>query len=201
MDEGNKAKALAHFRRGLQLSGKTGFGGGAERGGKIKPTPGKVTLVSSDDVSFVVDVDVAHMFEVMREMQVDDSEVVPIPGVDGATLGKALEFCEARDDAYAASVHRDKLFGLVSFADKWKCDMLLRVLARRCVRMMMHEYDSVDALKVAFDIRGEFTREELQEAEGRVGRCVRTARLCMTSVARTRDVRSEKKRASAPKMK
>jgi hypothetical protein len=171
MHEGNKAKALAHFRRGLQLSGKTGFGGGAE-----ESTPGKVTLVSSDDVPFVVDVDVAHMFEVMRELQVDDSEVVPIPGVDGATLGKALEFCEAhvasganeaRDDAYAASVHRDMLFGLVSFADKWNCGMLLRVLARRCVRMMMHEYDSVEALKVAFDIRGEFTREELQEAEGR----------------------------------
>ena len=169
MDEGDNAKARAHFRRGLHLSAKSGFGGSRE----IKPTRGKVTLVSSDDVSFVVDVDVAHMFEVMREMQVNDSEVVPIPGVDGATLGKALEFCEAhganeaRDDAYAASVDRDMLFDLVSFADKWNCDMLLRVLARRCVRMMMHEYDSVDALKVAFDIRGEFTREELQEAEGR----------------------------------
>jgi hypothetical protein len=53
MDEGNKAKALAHFRRALQRSEKTGFGGGAREGsGKIKPTPGKVTLVSSDDVSF-----------------------------------------------------------------------------------------------------------------------------------------------------
>jgi hypothetical protein len=123
MHEGNNAKARAHFRRGLHLIGKSSFGG-LEAGREIKPTQGKVTLVSSDDVPFVVDVDVAHMFEVMREMQVDDSEVVPIPGVDGATLGKALEFCEAhvvsganeaRDDAYAASVDRDMLFGLVSF--------------------------------------------------------------------------------------
>jgi hypothetical protein len=76
------------------------------------------------DASSLVDVDVAHMFEVMREMEVNDSEVVPIPGVDGATLGEALEFREAhavsganeaRDDAYAASVDRDMLFGLVSF--------------------------------------------------------------------------------------
>jgi hypothetical protein len=175
MDEGNNAKARAHFRRGLHLSAKTSFGGREfrEAGRETKPTRGKVALVSSDDVPFVVDVDVAHMFEVMREMQVNDSEVVPIPGVDGATLGKALEFCEAhganeaRDDAYAASVDRDMLFDLVSFADKWNCEPLLRVLARRCVRMMMHEYDSVEALKVAFDIRGEFTREELEEAEGR----------------------------------
>jgi hypothetical protein len=177
MDEGNKAKALAHLRRGLQLSEELGFGGGAEGIGKINPTPGKVTLVSSDDASFVVDVDVAHMFDVMREMQVNDSEVVPIPGVDGATLGKALEFCEAhapsrpneaRDDAYAASVRRDMLFRLVRFADKWSCEPLLRVLARRCVRMMMREYDSVGALRVAFgigdEVADEFTEDEMQDA-------------------------------------
>jgi hypothetical protein len=172
LDEGDNAKARAHFRRGIQLSAKSGFGG---RESHEATTQVKVTLLSSDDVSFVVDVDVAHMFAVMREMQVDGSEVVPIPSVDGATLGKALEFCEAhvasganeaRDDAYAASVHRDMLFRLVRFADKWSCEPLLRVLARRCVRIIMEEYDSAEALRAAFGIRDELTEGEMQAAAG-----------------------------------
>ena len=163
--EGNEGKARAHFRRAMHLSERSGFGGRAG---------GRITLLSSDSMQFVVDVDVAHMFEVMREMEVDESEPVPIPDVDGATLGKALEFCEAHassmrpdaawDDTYSANVPRAMLLRLVGFADKWNCELLLRVLTKRVVLIMMEEYGSVDDLRVAFNIRGDFTQEELKEA-------------------------------------
>lgn len=162
-DEENETKARAHFRRGVRLSERSSFGG-------------RVTLVSSDSIPFVVDVDVANMFDVLREMGIDDSEHVPLPSVDGETLGKALEFCEAHapsssmrldkawDDAYSAKLPRRMLFRLLVLADKWSCEMLLRVLAKRVVLVMMEEYYNVDALRSAFHIRGDFTKEELEEA-------------------------------------
>ncbi len=75
LDEGDNAKARAHFRRGLQL--RVRFGG---RESHEASTQVKVTLLSSDDMPFVVDVDVAHMFDVIREMQVDGRRGRPDAG-------------------------------------------------------------------------------------------------------------------------
>ena len=67
----------------------------------------------------------------------------------------------------------------------WNCELLMRVLARRCVRIMMQEYDSVDSLRVAFDIRYEFTEDEMQDAAKRAPRLL--ARLKKESFERHRE--------------
>jgi hypothetical protein len=107
------------------------------------------------------------MLQALKDMEVDDTELVPIPDVDGETLKKALEYCAARaprDDAYAASVPRRLLFKLIHFASKWNCEPLARVLSRKVVHTTMEECDSVGALKRAFDVSGEFGAAEREGA-------------------------------------
>ena len=186
LQQANDTKA--RVRRATSITGLRGYesglryGFGAKFGAGVRPTQGKVTLVSSDGVSFVVDFGVAHMFEVMRAMEVDDTELVPVPDVDGATLQKALEYCEAHaaragragsaadsdtllawDDAYARSVGTAP-FELVGLASQWGCEGLARVLAKNVLLVMMEEYASVGALMRAFDVDGEFTDEVRAEA-------------------------------------
>jgi hypothetical protein len=173
IDDGNKAKARVHLRHRASPGNYAGFGGDG-----VRPTRGKVTLVSSDLVPFVVDVEVAHMFDVMRAMEVDDTELVPVPDVDGPTLEKALEYCKAHapsargywekmlawDEAYARSVGSEMLLDLVDFATKWGCEGLMQVLSKSLLLMMIAEYGSVGALRRAFDVRDDFTENDQDDA-------------------------------------
>ena len=158
--------------------------------GGVGLLPSSVTLLSNDNRRFVVSKEVAYMSVTLRDMEVDETEDVPLMNVDGETLERVLEYCKfyaympcsfARldfDDDYMQRLNDDDdLFKL--FAAAWFLDIkpLSNLLSEKVARRVVTEWNDSDAVKRAFEIDDEFTAQEHDEV-------LRTAGFVRASLAK-----------------
>ena len=146
----------------------------AERLG-IKPTPGKITLLSNDCQPFAIDQEVAYMLETIRNVEAGDDALVPLIAVDGKTLAKALEYCAFnRPSAHRTSVEMhefdglyldsietdDELLQLLECVNYLDNPSMTSLLSKKVALRMVAEWRSVDAVKSAFGVYRDFTDDE-----------------------------------------
>lgn len=134
----------------------------------------EVTIVSSDDVSFKVDKNVAEKSETIRHLIEDTgiSEPIKLPSVDGKILQKILEYAKYHhehpsededvkkwDQEFIPS-HQDELFSIILGANYLDMNSLLDLLCKHVASMIKGK--STEEIRTTFNIKNDFTPEEEQ---------------------------------------
>jgi hypothetical protein len=146
--------------------------------GGVGPAHAQITLVSNDNRQFVISQAVAYMSDMLRYMEVDGTDDVPLMNVDGDTLEKVLEYCQFHahpshgnydanildfDEDYLQRLNDDDLFQLLAAALFLDIKPLLHLLSKKVACRVVTEWHDTDAVKQAFAIDGAFTAHEHDE--------------------------------------
>ncbi|CAL9204827.1 unnamed protein product [Musa hybrid cultivar] len=148
----------------------------AAEGSSSQPKPRKtvVTLVSSDEEKFEVDIAVANQSDMIKNLILDmeddvDEFVVPVLNVTGLVLDKVIQYWEK----HAEAIDRDQLEAFdMAFVDMQK-ELLFQVLiavnfleSRPLLNLLCKTIAdsikdmSVDEVREYFSIESDFTEEE-----------------------------------------
>jgi hypothetical protein len=122
----------------------------------------EVTLVCSDDATFVVDMSVARKFgTVVRMLSGGDQGVVKLSKVRGPALAKVLEFEE--DGLALEGLNNSDLFELTKASSFLEYEALLDAGAKTIADKMVGK--NAEELRAEFGIVNDWTPEELKEME------------------------------------
>jgi S-phase kinase-associated protein 1 len=138
-----------------------------------------VTLISSDDLEYVVDVRAARMSRLLSdylETGLDEDQAIPLPGVDSATLEKVVAYLDAHmndpveqeegeravdyispEDREMLGIsadnslrNRNEIYDLIRAANYMEIPSLLKVSTRAVANSLRGK--SVDQMRVVLDI-------------------------------------------------
>jgi S-phase kinase-associated protein 1 len=122
----------------------------------------QVTLVCSDNATFVVDISVARKFgTVVRMLSGADQGVVELSKVRGPVLAKVLEY-ENRGLALGG-FNNDDLFGITLASRVLEYEDLLNAAAQAIADKMVGK--KAEQLRAEFGIVNDWTPEQLKEVE------------------------------------
>ncbi|KAJ8509792.1 hypothetical protein OPV22_000226 [Ensete ventricosum] len=137
-----------------------------------------VTLVSSDEVNFEVDLAIANQSDMIKNMILDmknndnDEFVIPLLNVNSVVLAKVIQYwkqhAEVKDTAQLAAfdesftnMHKTQLFETVLAANFLNSKPLLELLCKSIADKMKEM--SVEEVREYFNIENDFTEEEEQK--------------------------------------
>ncbi|RRT66210.1 hypothetical protein B296_00040391 [Ensete ventricosum] len=137
-----------------------------------------VTLVSSDEVNFEVDLAIANQSDMIKNMILDmknndnDEFVIPLLNVNSVVLAKVIQYwkehAEVKDtqqlaafDESFANMHKTQLFETVLAANFLNSKPLLELLCKSIADKMKEM--SVEEVREYFNIENDFTEEEEQK--------------------------------------
>lgn len=139
-----------------------------------KPTKTVVTLVSSDEEKFEVDIAVANQSEMIKNLILDmeddvDEFVVPVLNVTGLVLAKVIQYWEKHDEAIDrdqleafdmafVDMHKELLFQVLIAVNFLESRPLLNLLCKTIADGIKDM--SVDEVRAYFSIESDFTEEE-----------------------------------------
>eukprot|EP00056_Hartaetosiga_gracilis_P004691 m.77338 g.77338 ORF g.77338 m.77338 type:complete len:166 (-) comp11913_c0_seq3:1167-1664(-) len=145
-----------------------------------------VKLKSSDDKEFEVAKKVAEMSVTVKNMLSDlgweeNEEAFPLPGIEGSTLEKVIEYCEKHCDDPASSqqqsqelteptgfdaeflrdIDQTSLFNLILAANFMDIKPLLDLTCKKVALMIKGK--SVEEIRDTFNITNDFTPQEEEQ--------------------------------------
>lgn len=148
----------------------------AAEGSSSQPKPRKtvVTLVSSDEQKFEVDMALANQSEMIKNLILDmeddvDEFVVPVLNVTGLVLAKVIQYwkqhAEANDrdrldalDKAFVDMHKELLFQVLIAVNFLESRQLLNLLSKTIADNIKDM--SVEEVRAYFSIESDFTEEE-----------------------------------------
>ena len=145
----------------------------------------KVTLTSSDNKSYPVDVEIAKMSGTLKNMLEDipdHSTPIPIPNVTGTTMERVIKYCEYHhanpadasdervaidrptcdfDKDFLSKLGHSELFDLILAANYLDIKPLLDVTCKTVAGLIRGK--SAEEIRKIFNIKNDFTPEEEEQ--------------------------------------